>query len=100
MTVVFHRLATREFVAARRRYAQYSPVTEGRFVAAVRVAVERIDANPLLGNPYLGPFRWVRTHRYPYVLYYEVIGPSLVRVYALAHARRRPGYWLRRVKRA
>jgi plasmid stabilization system protein ParE len=100
MTVVFHRLATREFVAARRRYARYSPVTEDRFVAAVRVAVERIDANPHLGSPYLGPFRWVRTRRYPYLLYYEVIGSDLVRVYALAHARRRPGCWLRRINRS
>src|SRR5262245_8804341 len=99
MPVLFHRLATREFIAARRRYAQYSPVTEGRFVAAVRAAVERIEANPQLGIPYQGPFRWVRTRRYPYLLYYEVFGPNLAFVYAVAHARRRLGYWLRRVNR-
>jgi len=69
MTVLFHRLATREFVAARRWYAQYSPATEGRFVAAVRTAVERIDANPHIGSQLQGPYRWVRTRRYPYVLY-------------------------------
>jgi plasmid stabilization system protein ParE len=99
MTVLFHRLAAREFVAARRRYAQFSPVTEARFVAAVRAAVERIDANPQLGSPFRGPYRWVRTRRYPYLLHYEVIRPDLVRVYAVAHARRRPGYWVRRVNR-
>jgi len=100
MTVLFHRLAMREFVSGRRRYAQYSPVTEARFVAAVRTAVERIDANPQLGNPYLGPYRWVRIRRYPYLLYYEVVASDLVRVYAVAHARRRLGYWLRRVDRS
>ena len=78
---------------------RYSPVTEGRFVAAVRTAVERIDANPQIGSQLQGPFRWVRTRRYPYVLYYEVIAPDVVRVYAVAHARRRPGYWMRRVNR-
>ena len=81
MTVIFHRVATREFVAARRRYAQINPVTETRFVAAVRTAVERIDANPHIGSPFRGPFRWVRTRRYPYLLHYEVIGLDLVRVY-------------------
>jgi toxin ParE1/3/4 len=99
MTVIFHRLATREFVAARRGYAQIDRVIEGRFVAAVRTAVERIDANPHIGSPFRGPFRWVRTRRYPYLLLYDLIGPDLVRVYAVAHARRRPGYWLRRVNR-
>jgi plasmid stabilization system protein ParE len=99
MTVIFHRLATREFVEARRRYARYSPLTEARFVASVRAAVERIDANPHIGSSFRGPYRWVRTRRYPYLLHYEAIGPGLVRVYALAHARRRPGYWLRRVNR-
>ncbi len=99
MAVIFHRLAIQEFVAARRRYLQYSPLTEARFVDAVRAAVERIDAFPTLGNPFRGPYRWVRTRRYPYVLYYEVVGPGVVKVYALAHGRRRLGYWTRRVNR-
>jgi plasmid stabilization system protein ParE len=99
MAVLFHRLATREFVAARRRFARYSPFTEDRFVAAVRTAVDRIDANPYIGSQLQGPYRWVRTRRYPFVIYYEVLGPNLARVYAVAHARRRPGYWMRRVNR-
>jgi hypothetical protein len=99
MAVVFHRLATQEFVAARRRYRHIDPDLEDRFVAAVGRAVRRVDANPLLGSLFRGSFRWVRTRRYPYVLYYEVISPDFVRVYAVAHSRRRPGYWLRRVNR-
>ena|SRR5688572_30029485 len=99
MTVLFHRLATREFIEARRHYARIDPMVEDRFVAAVRAAVQRIDANPHLGSLLQGPYRWVRTGRYPYLLNYEVIGPNLVRVYAVAHVRRRPGYWLRRVNR-
>jgi len=46
MAVLFHRLATREFVEARRRYARIDPQIEARFVAAVRAAVQRIDATP------------------------------------------------------
>jgi plasmid stabilization system protein ParE len=99
MAVLFHRLAAREFVEARRRYARTGPPTEDRFVAAVRAAVERIDANPHIGSLIRGAYRWIRTGRYPYLLIYETLGPDLVRVYAVAHARRRPGYWVRRTNR-
>ena len=34
--------------------------------------------------------------RFPYVLAFKVYGPDLV-VIAVAHARRRPGYWVHRV---
>ena len=34
--------------------------------------------------------------RFPYVLAFKVYGEELV-VIAVAHARRRPGYWLHRV---
>jgi plasmid stabilization system protein ParE len=97
--VEFHRLATRDFVQARRHYARQDPSVEARFVAAVREAVLRAEANPYLGSPTHGSYYWVRTRRFPYVLYYEVIAPDLVRFYAVAHARRRPGYWLRRTRR-
>jgi len=30
------------------------------------------------------------------VLYYEVLDPTQVLIYAVAHTSRRPGYWLRR----
>ncbi|HKI37123.1 MAG TPA: hypothetical protein VKA46_35040 [Gemmataceae bacterium] len=39
----------------------------------------------------------MRVRRFQYVLYYEIIDPSRVRVFAVAHTRRRPGYWLRRL---
>lgn len=100
MAVSFHRLAIREFIAARRRYAQLPDDTEARFVESVRAAVTRIEANPLLGSLFRGTYRWVRTRQFPYVLYYEPAGPGVEIVYAIAHGRRRPNYWIRRVRRA
>lgn len=99
MAVLFHRLATREFVEARRRYARIDSQIEARFVAAVRAAVQRVDAAPQLGSLIRGPYRWVRAKRYPYLLIYETVSPGLACVYAVAHVRRRPGYWIRRVNR-
>ena len=46
--------------------------------------------------PYHGPYRWLPVQRFPYVLYYEILDPTRVRVYAVAHTSRRPGYWLQR----
>jgi hypothetical protein len=39
----------------------------------------------------------VRLRRFPYILYYHVVDDSLALVLAVAHARRRPGYWRRRL---
>jgi hypothetical protein len=55
-------------------------------------------------TPAEDPLMWpqdaegVRYHvlrRFPYTLHYEVAGPE-VTVLALAHQRRRPGYWQQR----
>jgi plasmid stabilization system protein ParE len=92
MPVTFHRLAALEFVAAR------SPTVEARFVAAITAAVQRIDTNPASGSQWIAPIRWVRVRRYPYAIFYEEIAPSILLVYAVAHTRRRPGYWVRRTR--
>ena len=99
MAVIFHRLATAEFVAARRWYARRSAAVEARFVAAVGAAVQLIQTTPDAGAVFRGRYRWVRARRFPYLLYYAPADESVVVVYAVAHARRRLGYWLRRVSR-
>jgi hypothetical protein len=43
-------------------------------------------------------FRWMRLRKFPFVIYYELRDPALVRIVAVAHAKRRPGYWLRRAR--
>jgi hypothetical protein len=40
----------------------------------------------------------MRLRRYPYLLYYARTDPAQVTVFAVAHASRRPGYWLRRAR--
>ena len=42
---------------------------------------------------------WQRVRRFPFVIYFEPVAAGVVYVYAVAHARPRPGYWLRRVNR-
>ena len=41
------------------------------------------------------PYRKVHVHRFPYVIFF-VHDDALVHVLAIAHRRRKPGYWLER----
>lgn len=95
-SVVFHRLAAREYRLARAWYRRRSPATAERFRDEVDRVVKRISKAPLQGAVFRDDFRWMRLQRFPYLLFYEVVDSSVIRVYAVAHARRRLGYWLRR----
>lgn len=94
--VVFHRLAAREYRQARAWYRRRSPAAAERFRDEVDRAVQRIREAPLEGAIFRGTIRWRHTRRFPYLLFYEVVDPSLIRIYAVAHGRRRLGYWMRR----
>lgn len=94
--VVFHRLAAREYRAARDWYAERSREVSQRFRLAVDGAVNRIaaqyDALPVLS----GPYRRIRVSRFPYILICRTVSEGVVMVVAVAHTSRRPGYWRRR----
>ena len=99
MRVSFHRLADAELARIGRQYAAQGHADLQRFVAAIGDAADRIRANPAVGSPVHGPYRWVRAGRFRYVLYYRQLAPNFALVYAVAHTSRRPGYRLRRVNR-
>src|SRR5262245_19664290 len=95
--VTFHPLAEREYRAARRWYAEQSPDAARGFREAVDQLLERVTSNPQIFPRWnRTQSRWGRTKRYPYVVIFRERGPDLIRVLAVAHASRRPGYWRRR----
>ncbi|SRR5216683_1928898 len=94
--VTFHRLALREYQAAQRWYARRSLQALRRFQGAVDQAVERIASGPDQWPPFGKSYRWVRASKFPYVLYYRILDGNRVLIMAVAHSRRRPGYWRRR----
>ena len=95
-SVIFHRLARGEYRQALRWYGRRGAALAQRFQQAVGQVVQAIGMSPASGAVFRGPFRWMRTRRFPYVLYYRILTPNQVIVLAVAHAGRRPGYWLRR----
>jgi plasmid stabilization system protein ParE len=97
--VRFHRLAAAEYRSARDWYRQSSPAAFQRFRIEFKRVVQRIAAAPNQGAIFRGPYRWMRLRRFPYLLYYRLLPANMVLVYAVAHSRRRPGYWLHRAGR-
>lgn len=94
--VEFHRLADKEYEEAFKYYAERSPDTAQRFKEAVDAAVRRIAEAPESMPRMSGPNRWVRVHRFRYILVFRPREPNEVVVVAVAHTSRRPGYWRRR----
>ena len=90
-----HPEAAREARAARRWYSRRDPQAGARFLQEYRHAVAAIAA---------GPERWPRWlsarrctfRRFPYSLVYHVASDGEVEILAVAHDRRRPGYWWQR----
>jgi hypothetical protein len=96
--VIIHSLAEKEYRTALRWYARRSAWAAHRFEEAVDQVVERIASAAIQGTPFKSRFRWMRTKRFPFLLYYDVPDSGPVWVYAVAHGRRKLGYWLRRAR--
>ena len=62
------------------------------FIAEFERALGVLCAHPRLGAVWRGTTRRFPVRRFPYSIIYQV-KPEEVRVIALAHQRRSPGYW-------
>ena len=65
------------------------------FVAEFERTANFVLANPLLGAVFRGTRRRYILRRFPYNIIYQVAAEEL-RILAIAHHRRRPGYWAHR----
>jgi|SRR3989304_4088475 len=94
--VSFNRLAIKDYRAVREYYAARSPQTAARFVDAVDAAVRRIKKAPDSLPIVSGKNRRVRVERFPHSLVFYQRMEHDIRIVAVAHPSRRPGYWRRR----
>ena len=91
--VRFHPEAREEYLEAIAWYLTHSDAVARAFQQEVHAAVKRIQDGPSQCPLFVDQVRWIRLHRFPYLLYFEVTSSSHVVVLAVAHANRRPGYW-------
>jgi len=94
-SVIFDPDARAEFLDAVRYYEERQRGLGRRFRVAVETAVSLVVANPVLYRLLRAPFRRYLLPKFPYSIIYS-IEPDYIYVIALAHTKRKPGYWLKR----
>ena len=92
LAVEVHPLAADEAKAAERWYRERNETASARFQREIDRAVDLISERPDTGSPYIENTRRVLLRRFPFFIVYRVRGDN-VQIVAVAHARRRPGYW-------
>lgn len=97
--VKYHRLAWREYVAEFYYYEGMQAELGFDFEARIAEAERRIHSSPQLFAVYGNtPARACLVDVFPFTLCFVEFS-ALVVVYAVAHHKRRPGYWTRRLKK-
>lgn len=97
MKVSYDEMARAEILDAARYFSAISPDLAARFAEEIDIGIRRV-----VEFPKAWPQSFAETRRYlltdfPYQLIYKIEGEQ-IRVYALAHLKRKPGYWLDRVR--
>jgi len=93
--VIFHPEAEAELVAAAKFYEAGSTGLGTDFMGEVERATRALVAYSRIGHRFSRRLRRILVHRFPYGLLYRVESERIF-VVAVAHARRRPGYWRHR----
>ena len=104
MTIEFHREATAELAAQLEWYDTRRSGLRADLLSELDAALARIAERPAMWPQWPSPraaragVRAYTLRRFPFVLAHLVEGDTIF-VVALAHTRRRPGYWLERLSR-
>jgi len=93
--VEIHPAAIAEARSAREWYEERNPEAAKAFAAELDLAVAQIAGSPLRWPEYLHGTRQYLFRRFPYVAVYRETA-DVVKIVAIAHARRKPGYWRHR----
>jgi len=94
--VTFHEDAETEMNEAARYYEERALGLGMSFLDAIEEAVDQVLANPEAYQLVGDDVRHKILRRFPYSVLY-VIEPDRIRVMAVAHQKRRPGYWCYRL---
>ncbi len=93
--VEVHPLAADEAEAGERWYRERNETAATRFRRELDRAIGLIAERPEAAPPYVGNTRRFLLRRFPFFVVYRVFNQR-VQIVAVAHARRRPQYWLQR----
>lgn len=92
MKVGFHPAADVEFRAAASYYESRLAGLGEEFIAEMEHVLTLLEEFPTLGSSFDSAHRRLSLRRFPFALIYR-LDPEDLSVIAVAHERRRPGYW-------
>jgi hypothetical protein len=90
-----HPEAYDELEQTRSWYESHMPGLGSDFLDAVERAIDIIRQAPEAWPVYVGDVRRFLIHRFPFAVLYRH-DDFKIRIYAIAHLRRKPGYWKHR----
>lgn len=90
--VTFDPDAQAEFLAAIKYYEECQPGLGYRFRLFVESAVQSISENPFCYRVLHAPFRRCLLQKFPYSIIFSIESDYLL-IIAVAHVKRKPGYW-------
>ena len=93
----FHPAAAEEATAAAQYYDGARSGLGGEFVADLDDCIAVAREFPEAGSPYIASTRRVLFRRFPFSLIYRG-DTNQIEIIAVAHQKREPGYWRRRVR--
>ena len=98
MRLEFHPEAELELIESAVYYEKQVSGLGERFESEIRYATDLLLDQPEIGT-FIGPYirKFILT-RFPFTLYYSAVS-DVLRIEAVAHQSRRPGYWKSRVDR-
>jgi plasmid stabilization system protein ParE len=94
--IKYHPAARREIKVSHAWYAQQSEDAADGFYEELLPAIDRVQQRPQLYPPYLYGTQRAVLDRYPFSIVYRE-EPREIQIIAVAHAKRRPGYWMKRL---
>ena len=94
--VIFDPDAQAEFLDTVRYYEECQEGLGRRFRIAIETAIQQVSETPFLYRILKAPFRRYLLPKFPYSIIYS-IEPDHIHVIAVAHNKRKPGYWMNRI---
>jgi len=94
-SIIFDPDAKDEFLEAVQYYEGCQGGLGYRFRLAIESATKKIAETPFMYRVLHAPFRRHLVTKFPYSIIYS-IEPDHIRIIALAHNKRKPGYWIDR----
>jgi plasmid stabilization system protein ParE len=91
-SIIFDPEAQSELLASIRYYEDCQRGLGHRFRLLVESAVKKIVEAPFIYRVLKAPFRRYLLPKFPYSIIYS-IEPDHIRIIAVAHNKRKPGYW-------